>query len=198
MKVYVIHNPLRHDRRTHCENIIRPLFPTFEYFQAVVETPGQVGLLNTLYQLLSAVDKYENVLILEDDADFTSELPSIIENVVIPPDASLLYFGYNLWKKVKGSREEDFIKVPVDSVVALQCVIYTPKGIANALYWIHKELEQKNPAPVDVVYDKKIPDRYIYKKMIVGQIPSYSDIEKRMVSYNSYLENKAKENLCIL
>lgn len=169
----------------------------YVFFEATYSTNGVVGLLNTMLSLMKSLDdnKYPNVLIFEDDAEFLTKFPDRdIKRALneLPDDFDALYLGCNLEKPDSEPHSKNLIKVK--SAKAAHGVVYS----AGAIRKVYQELlSMKTVIPYDdllINILQKDGNSYASKKLIVGQKEMYSDIENRNVSYNAMLKRRFTQN----
>ena len=198
MQIIVIHLQERYDReywiKTHFQvNEV----PTYKIWNAIKHENGELGLLETWKILTTSLldSPHEHFLIFEDDAEFIIPNPmNEIEKVFkeLPKDFDLCFLGCNLEKADTEPFSNHLIKVK--TAKAAHAIIYSKEIIRklnNAL------LSLQPPIPYDELLISEVQinnNSYASKPMIVGQKEGYSDIQKKIVSYNDMLKYRFNKN----
>lgn len=127
-KIYVINLPRRTDRKANIERRLKNhnitnyiIFPAtdgaksdiYNYYLTVkgfTDTPGAFGVLSSAARVINdaAKNKYQRILILEDDAVFHKKFDKLFSDRInnIPQDWKLLYFGTSMRKWRIGQRAQ--------------------------------------------------------------------------------------------
>lgn len=139
---------------------------------------GELGLIETHLKLIldAKNKKYKNILLIEDDIEFTNEINNLtLYFDLLPNDWDMLWFGGN-HNKHMGSKlnfiNEKIIKC--HNTYSTHCV-----AINYSVYDILIELLNKRQKPVDVYYSdiQKLYKCYSFYPSIAIQRPSFSDIQ---------------------
>jgi GR25 family glycosyltransferase involved in LPS biosynthesis len=147
--------------------------------------PGELGLLLTNLSIIKEAkqNKYETILIVEDDCNFSEEIKKIDEYFsVLPSDWDMLYMGGN---------HNTHMRVPPpikinEKVCKLHSTYSTHfVGIKNTLYEHIESIVSKYQEPLDLTYVKlqKIFNVYSFYPAIANQIVDYSDIQNNITDY---------------
>jgi GR25 family glycosyltransferase involved in LPS biosynthesis len=146
---------------------------------------GELGILLTHYNIIeNAKNKnLDSILIFEDDVIFTDEIKNI-NNIMslIPNDWDFIYFGGNHVYGDKPIKINDKI-LKLNNTVALHCV-----AIKNTVFDEILELLPKKEIQVDGYYSRlhKKFNSYGVTPNIAKQREDFSDIQKRIVNYDSF------------
>lgn len=146
---------------------------------------GELGLLLTNLSIIKEAkqNKYETILIVEDDCNFSEEIKKVDEYfAVLPSDWDMLYMGGN---------HNTHMRVPPpvkinDKVVKLHSTYSTHfVGIKNTLYEHIESMLSKYQEPLDLSYVRlqKIFNIYSFYPAIANQIVDYSDIQNNITDY---------------
>lgn len=149
---------------------------------------GELGVLLTHHNIIKEcmVRNLSNVLILEDDVQFSDEINNVSEYISkIPNDWDFIYFGGNhKYGRVPEVINDKTIKL--NYTVALQCV-----AIKNTMFEIIDSLLTKQKKQVDTYY-AELHDRfnaYGFQPNMAKQKIGFSDIQNRVVDYNMYFND---------
>ena len=194
-KIYYINLKHRKDRKESILNEIKKMDPTLEKtirIDAVNHEKGCIGCgLSHIKALTDAIEnKYENIIILEDDFIFTSDINNIKKKInYIITDQS----DYNICLLAGNICSKRIINNIISSCRNVQTTsgYLINKKFFNLLkevfiYGVKNLLEGKNPEKysIDIVWKKLQNDKfYIFTPKLGKQIESYSDIEKRNTDY---------------
>jgi len=147
--------------------------------------PGELGLLLTNLRIIkeSKENKYETILIVEDDCNFSEEIKKIDEYFsVLPSDWDMLYMGgnHNTHMRVPPPTKINEKVVKLHSTYSTHFV-----GIKNTLYEHIESIVSKYQEPLDLTYVKlqKIFNVYSFYPGIANQIVDYSDIQNNITDY---------------
>lgn len=141
---------------------------------------GELGLIETHLKIIKeAKDKnYKNVLILEDDIEFTDEIKNINNYfAMLPKKWDILWFGAN-HNKHMGNKinliNEKIIKC--NKAYSTHCIAFN-----NSIYDLVIELLLRRQKAVDVYYSEiqNGYDCYSFHPSIALQRASYSDIQNK-------------------
>lgn len=141
---------------------------------------GELGLIETHLKLIKeAKDKgYKNILLIEDDIEFTEEIKNIdLYFGELPEKWDMLWFGGNHNKHMgnKINLINDKI-IKCNNTYSTHCI-----GINHSVYDLLINLLSKKLKPVDVYYSdiQKSYDCYSFHPSIAIQRPSFSDIQNK-------------------
>lgn len=169
---------------------------SYAVFKATEDKDGVKGLLYTMTSIMKGLydAEYPYVLILEDDFEFIVKTPirKIISAVkALPEDFDMLYLGCNLEKPDSTAHSKHLIKIK--SAKAAHSIIFSKKAIEKAMNLL---IELSSPIPYDelLIEIQKEGNSYATKTLITGQHEGYSDIQKKVVSYNNMLKNRFEKN----
>jgi glycosyl transferase, family 25 len=194
-KIYCINLDRRKDRWEETENELKKwgLLDQVERYPAVdgasLDNPysinnGELGILTTHINLISdAKEKnYENVLILEDDIEFTKNIINVDKYMeLVPTDWDMIYFGGNHNKHM--GKTIDMINdkiIKLNETYGIHCV-----AINNSMYDVILETIPKIMKPIDVYYSdlQKSYECYGFNPSIALQRVGYSDIQNKVMDY---------------
>ena len=145
---------------------------------------GELGILTTHINIITEAkeNNYNNILILEDDIEFTKEIENIDEYMsLVPSDWDMLYFGGNhnkhIGKEIKLLNEKI---IKLNETYGIHCVV-----INNTVYDLILNLITKRNKPIDVYYAdiQKSYNCYGFNPSIALQRESFSDIQNKNVNY---------------
>jgi GR25 family glycosyltransferase involved in LPS biosynthesis len=151
--------------------------------------PGELGLLKTHIKLLqlAKTKKYKNILILEDDIEFTEEIKNLDDYMsLVPSDWDILYFGgnHNVHEGEKLNKINDKI-IKCSRTYTTHCIVFR-----NTVYDKCLDLIKDCNKPVDVYYSslQKELNVYSFYPNIALQRVSYSDIQNKIEDNRRVLE----------
>lgn len=206
-QVYCISIDIREDRRKDINMYCNELGIKVKFLIVKRHKDPTLGCLRS--HILCVKDakknKYNNILILEDDAMINVE--TVKRNTIsVPKDFDMLYLGYNINNGYKHSK--DLLKV-----VSAQCLhsYVLNKRVFNYVlenvgkdwesfpeYMIRNVFERQvnfKPRAIDLFYGKIVNQirgkSYGVYPMISLQKPSFSDIENKEVDYNKIMVDKS-------
>jgi GR25 family glycosyltransferase involved in LPS biosynthesis len=145
---------------------------------------GELGILNTHLNIIeeSLLKKYGNILIIEDDIEFTDNIKLLDEYMsLIPNDWDMIYFGGNhnkhMGKKINYLNEKI---IKLEETYGIHCVV-----INNSIYDLILNVVEKRKKPIDVYYAdiQKNYNCYGFNPSIGLQRVSYSDIQNKVMDY---------------
>jgi GR25 family glycosyltransferase involved in LPS biosynthesis len=142
---------------------------------------GELGLLETHIKLIrnAKEKKYKNILLIEDDIEFTEDITNIdFYFDKLPSDWEMLWFGGNHNKHMGNKIDlinEQIIKCK--NTYATHCI-----GINENIYEELLNLLTKRSKPVDVYYSdiQNTHKCYSFNPSIALQRPSFSDIQNKV------------------
>ena len=145
---------------------------------------GELGILTTHINIITEAkeNNYNNILILEDDIEFTKEIENIDEYMsLVPSYWDMLYFGGNHNKHI--GKEINLLNekiIKLNETYGIHCVV-----INNTVYDLILNLITKRNKPIDVYYAdiQKSYNCYGFNPSIALQRESFSDIQNKNVNY---------------
>lgn len=147
---------------------------------------GELGLLLTTIKIFedSIQNKYEKILILEDDCVFENELNKIdLFFRSLPSDWDMIYFGGN--HNVHGGYPEPIV---INDYVKKVSYTYSSHmiGFNIKIYEKIMSLLKTNQFPVDVVYSRLQKENkcYTFYPRLSTQLVDFSDIQNKVTNYN--------------
>jgi hypothetical protein len=190
-KIYCINLDKRSDRWEECQVQFEKHNLTVERFSGIdgsmIENNtklanGELGVLKTHIELIKdAKEKgYKNILILEDDVEFTENLNEKFFSVKnqIPNDWIMLYLGAN---HVGG-----VIQLSENICQVIHSYAIHAFGINSELFDLIINGLPKYKKPVDVFYAELQPlfPSYVIRPHLAWQRVSFSDIQGGVVNYD--------------
>lgn len=206
MNGYYINLNHRVDRKNHMEKLIKnfEFFKNIERFEAIQNDNGALGCISSHYNILTKMENTDKnyFIILEDDFfifngnhfnNFVKEFEKIKDNeewdiVTLTPRGETIntldIFKNNNFLRIKNNQttggyiiKKKFIPILKNLLhIGIQKMINGDSSTIYAIDQIWKLLQNDNT----FLY---------YKHIFAGQLPGYSDIEKRNTNYNiRYLE----------
>ncbi len=145
---------------------------------------GELGILNTHLKIIneSKEKNYENILILEDDIEFTEKIKLLDEYMsIVPNDWDMIYFGGNHNKHMgKKINYLNYKIIKLEETYGIHCV-----AINNSIYDLILNVIDKRKKPIDVYYAdiQKNYNCYGFNPSIALQRVSYSDIQNKVTDY---------------
>jgi GR25 family glycosyltransferase involved in LPS biosynthesis len=149
-------------------------------------TDGELGLVLTTIKIFEGCleNKYNNVLILEDDCVFEKEILNVdkyFQN--LPPNWDMIYFGGN--HNIHGNYPEP---VKVNDFVKKVSYTYSSHmiGFNIKMYEQILSLLKTYQFQVDIVYSmlQKENNCYTFYPRLSTQLVDYSDIQNKVTDYN--------------
>ncbi len=197
-KIYCINLDRRPDRWGECKLEFDKLNLVVERVSAIDGSKlnnnsqlknGALALTLTVYNIITeAIEKkYDKILILEDDIEFTENINCFSDEILsLPDDWDLLYFGGNHNLHV-GSSEP----IQINEHFRKLHNTYSTHAIgisSNGLKLIDEKLKE-SIKEIDVLYSEiqKINNVYCFNKLLATQRNSFSDIENRTVNYKQLI-----------
>jgi hypothetical protein len=195
-KVYCINLKKRTDRlENFTQEVNKYDLGKFEVFEAIDGSTvglhptllkGEMGIIHSVIKILeiSIQNKYEKILILEDDCVFNDNVKEI-DNYFsyLPENWDMIYFGGNHNTHVG-------IPPPViinKRIVKLHCTFSAHCiGIKKNMFEILLPELNKFLYQLDVVYQKLQTKHNIYcfNPLVASQKPGFSDIQNKVVNYD--------------
>lgn len=188
-EIFVINLVERKDRWMQINEELRSRHINFRTWFAVKEDDGRQGLLKTMIALFEhcVIAQYNRVCIFEDDArilrpNFNEIMNTCIEQ--LPQDFHLFYLGGNVWKK-PFRKSRNILKTP--AIYTSHAIIYNKAAIEYILH----ELGKNKYNAYDVLLVKTIQELnncYCAYPLLVSQRNGYSDISKKDINYEKFIE----------
>lgn len=162
--------------------------------------PGAFGLLLTHFNLIekAIVNKYDNMVIFEDDVTFVNNFNEIFNEKIksLPENWELLYMGGNHILSVDGfdliTGDKNF-KVTKDNYKSLNyelcktpCTYCAHALVINSRIY-EKILNKMKTQPIDNIYYQLQGNgkSYAFLPSLATQRPNFSDIESGYVNYSN-------------
>jgi hypothetical protein len=151
---------------------------------------GEIGLILTIIDIIkfSKNNNLNNVLIIEDDCEFTSEI-NFIDSYFekLPSDWDMLYFGGN-HNTHMGWQQPIIINDKVRKLVNTYSTHFVL--IRNTVYDHILEILPKLSEPLDITYTRlqKIFNVYCFYPVIATQKVDYSDIQNSVTNYTDIIK----------
>lgn len=145
---------------------------------------GELGILTTHINIINEAKEkgYKNILIIEDDIEFTEEILNLEQYMSsVPEDWDMLYFGGNHNKHM--GKQINFLNekiIKLNETYGIHCVV-----INNTIYDLILDLISRRGKPIDVYYAdiQKSYNCYGFNPSIALQRESFSDIQNKNVNY---------------
>lgn len=196
-KVYVVNLKHRTDRMSQFEEEARKINLSFSRFEGINgkecgilpgEPPfkswskislGNMGNVLSQRAIIQEAkeNKYDSILILEDDVMFGSKSKIDIYLDMVPSNWDMIYFGGNHTEPL--DRIDGFIS-------RCKCTLTAHSvGIRSSMYDIILNITKDLNVPIDLSYAQLHKDYNVYcsNKNLTWQSAGYSDIEDREVDY---------------
>ena len=199
-KVYCINLEHREDRKNHIlSECAKYDLGELSFFNAIngrnlINTHrilnGCLGLILSNIEIIKDAknNNYKNILILEDDCYFTSEVLNIDTYFdALPDDWDMFYLGGNHNTHI-GHLPPKQIN---EKIVKLQNTLTTHfVAINNNMYDVILARLSKFDNPIDVVYTaiQKLYNVYSTSNTIAKQLNGYSDIENKVIDYSQLIK----------
>jgi len=192
-ELFIINMQVREDRLKETIAELERHHIKANVFLAQYKRNGVEGLRNTMEYLLQyCIDnRYERVCLFEDDIKIMQ--PNFNElalycTMQLPDYFDLFYFGANLWRKpVKFSSN----LMVGTSMYSTHAIIYSRK----AMEFILAKIKQ-----LTIPYDALLVDTiqqygrcFCAYPLLMSQRSGYSDIKKKVVNYDKYIEKRYEE-----
>lgn len=195
---YCINLDSRKDRWSFAELEFPKIHTTVQRFSGMQleDEPSFVGCGLSHFSLLQyAWTEAKNLLVFEDDVMFINDYENIIPNALndLPEDWDMIFFGGNICDKI-------YQKTPF--LGKLSHIQSTHAYGINKIF-IHDVLSRYNDVystPMDLIYSSlvKANNFYITIPMVAVQRSGYSDIERKVVDYSSWMEKRFYDQLELL
>ena len=152
---------------------------------------GALALLLTTLNILKYAlkNKYDNILIMEDDVYFTPKINNIESLITyVPPNWDMLYIGGNHNYHSKGHRAQP---IPInDHVLKCQHTFTTHcYAVKSHMYSILIDQLSTLISPIDVIYAniQKSYNVYSIHPSIAKQREGFSDVEGTVRNYDAWI-----------
>ena len=145
---------------------------------------GELGILNTHINLINESKEkgYKNILIMEDDVEFTNNIELLDEYMsLIPNDWDMIYFGgdhnQHMGKKINYLNDKI---IKLNETYGIHCI-----AIKDTIYDLILQLVKHRKKAIDVYYAdiQKNYNCYGFNPSIALQRVSYSDIQNKIMDY---------------
>lgn len=168
-----------------------------EYFDATLNIEsGAVGLRDTMIRLFRHCleNGFSKILIFEDDVEFINDInyymPLCLEQ--LPANFDLFYLGAYVVKPFKARHSENILKL--NGALTTHAVAYSKKVMQKILPLMEKHsMSSRDKTTVDMLLMNKVVclgNSYISYPLLAKQRSGYSEIEKREVNYDKYIEDQ--------
>lgn len=145
---------------------------------------GELGILLTHLKIITEAKEknYKNILILEDDIEFTEKINDIDDYMsLVPTDWDMIYFGGNHNRHM--GKSINFINdkiIKLNDTYGIHCV-----ALNNSVYDVILEIIIGKNKAIDVYYAdiQKSYNCYGFNPSIALQRESFSDIQNKNVNY---------------
>ena len=149
--------------------------------------PGEIGILLTHKRIieLAKAEKWESVIIFEDDVEFTDEISKFDTYMKsVPDDWDMLYFGANHDYGKPRERINDKLS-KLNFSVALHAFAVKKTMYDKILKMIDEHITQ-----IDVIYGRLQPDcnAYVFEPNMASQAEGFSDIQNKVVNYDRFFK----------
>jgi len=164
----------------------------FKVWQAIKKEDGRMGLILTMKELFIHCLKndYQRVLVFEDDVKILApEFATTVANCVqqLPPDFDLFYLGCNLYGEVKKYSQN---LLSANGMYSSHAVLYSKKAIRKILRLLN-DAKIYDTMLVNTI--QKEDNCYCSFPLLVSQHFGYSDIAKREINYEKFIEKRYAE-----
>lgn len=193
-EIFVVNLMERTDRWKQINDELRSRHINFRTWFAVKEDDGRQGLLKTMKSLFEhcVTAQYSRVCVFEDDArilrpNFNEIMITCIDQ--LPKDFDLFYLGGNVWKK-PFRKSPNILQTP--AIYSSHAIIYNKTAIEYILH----ELGKNSHKAYDVLLVKTIQQInkcYCAYPLLVSQKNGYSDISKKEIDYEKFIEARYNE-----
>lgn len=200
--IFVINLKKRTDRLKHIQNELDKInCDSYHLIEAVdgreINQPamiryGALGLVMTYFKIYEQIknNPTEEIILVEDDCVFSENFCENLDYFLneLPNDWNIIYFG--------GNHNPTLAPPPVKltnhvskvhHTYSAHCVVLKTK-VFFELIEILKTLRYQTDVGLSFL-QKKYPS-YTTSKKITWQVPSYSDIENKLVNYDSTLKDE--------
>ncbi len=193
MPTFIINLPNRPDRLAKIKAQLDKFGIFYYVWAATKNEDGKKGLVETMRELFAhcAGMDYDNVFVFEDDSRILSdEFLEIIYKCVLqlPKDYELFYAGCNLHGKCKRYSEN---LIEGTGFYSSHAVMYSKAAIFRIL-----SLLKNYNCAYDELLVKEIQregNTFCSFPLLVSQENGYSDIAKRNVNYEKFIEKRYEE-----
>lgn len=189
--IFVINLRSRKDRKNYVKKHLKKNgLINFEFYLTNRHENPAMGCLESHLNVIQIAKKrkLKKIWIMEDDVVFTK---NILQFPNYPPEEKwdMLYPGANVTNLLKKEVYEKWNQV---TCLTTHSYIITEKMYDNLIKLINQNLNKQ----IDVIYNEIVHEKYIalsHYPNLINQLPDYSDIEGKYVTYN--LRNGIDDNL---
>jgi GR25 family glycosyltransferase involved in LPS biosynthesis len=196
-KVFCVNLDRRPDRMLHFEEQVKKYnLGEFERVSAVDGknldisnfkiSAGELGLVLTNLKIIekSISNRYESILILEDDCIFTDEIKEVDSYFsVLPKDWDMLYMGGN-HNTHMGILDPYYVNEKVCKLHSTYSTHFV--GIKKLMFTKIYNMLRTKSKPLDMFYVELQKDNQVYSfyPALAKQIVDFSDIQNNVTDYN--------------
>lgn len=190
--VFLLNLEERSDRLDASEKELNRFDIPYTRWSAIKDFDGKAGLKLSIVQLFQYClkNEYKRICVLEDDfsvlrTNFNELMDKCIEQ--LPEDFHLFYMGGNVWKQPT-RKSANILQTP--AIYSTHAIIYTKESME----YILKQLD--SPLPYDTILVnsiQKLNKTYCSFPLLISQKNGYSDILKKEVKYDVYIEKRYEE-----
>lgn len=188
-KIYLINLKHRRDRLFNSIEQLHKYKIPYDVWEATYEQNGMEGIYLTLTSILkhSLENKYDNILLLEDDFKLLVDPNDYIETCLLqlPEDYDMFYLGAN----IPTPRDAQYYSqnlIRVTRALALHAVAISAEGMK-------KILRLPKILPIDLNICTRIHPlgkTFISNPLIATQYEGFSDVMKFPINYKSYIDDR--------
>jgi glycosyl transferase family 25 len=204
--IYYINLDTRPDRKQHFENQMRLVSLSATRFKAIKHAVGAIGCSMSHLELLkmAKANNFDHILIMEDDITFLN--PAVFRNSITQFLSKNVNFDVLL---IAGNNMGEYTRLDEFSVKIKKCQTTTGylvkshyydkliENISEGIEKLTKNSRRLDDFAIDQYWNQlQTPDNwYLLTPLTVSQMPGYSDIERRPVSYNRVMLDLDKKQL---
>lgn len=201
--IFVINLKKRTDRLEHIQNELNKInckdyqivsaINGDELNRSLFISQGAFGLVHTYFKIYELIKNNppEEIILIEDDCVFSEDFCIYLNDFIneVPDDWRILYFGgnHNHLAMVPPPKRISNNVSKVHHTYSAHCVVIKTE-IFFELIEILKTL--RYPTDVGLSFLQKKYPCYTTPKKITWQVPTYSDIENKLVNYNGTLKDE--------
>lgn len=168
-------------------------------FSAVEKEDGRLGLIKSFLELFKMAKKenMKNILIFEDDVHFINDpLPNLKKALsqIGSMDWGMIYLGANTHQKLIKLKPNLCL---LKNAYAAHAIVYDNKVYDDIIKRFESIDKVRGINDINDVFFSKLQNKYmalLVNPIIATQSPSFSDLEKRHVSYD-FIEERFKRNI---
>lgn len=193
-KTFIISLPHRlTDRLVPLIDYLKGIGLDYHTYSAIRNNDGRLGLIKTIQRLFAELvsNKYDHTfLVLEDDCRFLINPIETIKKCFkqLPEDWDCLSLGCNLWQSHVYKYSENLIQLS-DSY-STHSIVYSKIGMVKVLNAIET---MTGVVPLDVLIKERVMQDnkcFCTFPILTTQCEGFSDIENKIVNYNSIIEKR--------